>query len=173
MPHHTAHFGQLRLIGRLSLWFALLAFVGLVALMMMAAPPSGDYLEALRNMSQTRRQLPMLMTLGGLALAVGTGLSTWLMVLYSSHRVAGPLYRFCIDLEAGIETGQVPRIRLRSTDYVQDEARHLEDSVDALYQHYDQMALALEASALHLRLGRDATVCPGERVHGLIDAVRL
>lgn len=152
---NDASFGQLRLIGRISLWFAGVALVALTALFLVIAPPSPDYLETLSRLSATRQQLPLLMAVGGLLLAIGTGVTTWLIALYSSFRVAGPLHRFCIDLEQGIRTGEVPRIRIRQSDHLQDEARRLEESVAALYRHYDELAQALDDATQRLRRGED------------------
>ncbi|MCB1954747.1 MAG: hypothetical protein KDG55_03680 [Rhodocyclaceae bacterium] len=174
MPSPTRQFGQLRLIGRMSLWFAAAALVGLVGVLLLARPASGDYVELVRNMSLSRQQLPVLMLVGGLLLGIGTALTTWLIALYSSFRIAGPLHRFCLDLEQGIRDGEVPRIRLRAEDDAQEDARRLEETIRRLYRHYDEIAGALESASLQVRRG-----APGEggdaleRVHRLVDEVRL
>lgn len=150
-------FGRLRLVARISLWFGGLAVIALLALVLIAAPTPSDYVGAIARLSATREQLPLLMGLGGLLLAIGTALTTWLIATYGSFRVAGPLHRFCIDLEQGVRGGQVPRIRVRQTDHIQDEARYLEDSVSELYRRYDEIGSALaradEALRAHGRIG--------------------
>lgn len=146
-----ASLGQLRLIGRISLWFAGAALAALIALVGLAEPASSDYFETISQLSAARQKLPMLMAVGGLLLAIGTALTTWLIALYSSFRVAGPLHRFCIDLEQGIRTGEVPHIRIRRADDLHDEARHLEESVAALYTHYNELDQALDEAMRCLR----------------------
>lgn len=172
MNHPNPQFGQLKLVGRISLWFAVVALAALAVIALIAQPIGDDYLETIRAMSASRRQLPMLMAIGGLLLVLGTALTTWAIALYSSFRVAGPLHRFCIDLEEGIRSGQVPRIRVRSTDYVQDEAAYLEDTVCRLYAHYDELADALQQTGAALARGAPPDAA-GEEVHRLIGQVRL
>lgn len=175
MPASAPQFGQLKLIGRVSLWFAAMSFAGLVGVLLLARPVSGDYLELVRSMSGTRQQLPMLMAVGALVLSIGTALTTWLITLYSSFKVAGPLYRFCLDLEQGIRDGEVPRVRLRADDEAQEDARQLEETVRRLYRHYDELAGALESAALHVRRGGEGSggADPGVRVRQLIDEIKL
>ncbi len=137
-------FGRLKLIGRLSLWFSLVAAAGLLGVVWLAGPPAETYLQHVQSLALTQRHLPITMLLCGLLLAVGTGLTTWLIVLYSSFRVAGPLYRFARNLEAGAQTGAVPRIRIRHTDYLQAECRALEEAVAAVEAHRGSLDNALQ-----------------------------
>lgn len=174
MSEGSGGFGQLRLICRISLWFAVLALVALVALFFIAGTTSSEYLEEISRLSVTRKQLPVLMAIGGLVLAITTALTIWSVALYSSFRVAGPLYRFCLDLEDGIRTGQVPRIRIRQSDYAQDEARHLEASVAALYRHYDELSQALDEAAQRLQTGtHQESRAVLERIRQLSEKVRI
>lgn len=166
--------GQLALIGRISLLFAVLAIAGLVGVLLLARPVDGDYVAMIQTLSASRAQLPGLMAVGGLLLVLGTALTTWLIALYSSFRVAGPLYRFCIDLEHGIREGQVPRIRVRASDAAQDDARYLEETVSGLYLLQDEIATAADEALRHLRDGSaEAADAEGQRLLRLTDACQL
>ncbi len=174
MSHPFSQYGQLKLVGRVSLWFAGAALAGLAGVLLLARPDSGDYADLVRQLSLSRQQLPTLMLVGGLVLALGTALTTWLIALYSSFRVAGPLHRFCLDLEHGIREGEVPRVRLRAEDDAQEDARHLEQTVRKLYGHYDDIAGVLESASLQVRRGGASEGGdPIKRLNHLIDQVRL
>ncbi|WP_210397870.1 hypothetical protein [Motiliproteus sediminis] len=144
----TPQFNSLKLVGKISLWFSLVAFIGLTAVVILAGVPEADYLETLRSLSNTRDRLPLVMLAGGLVLAVGTGVTTWLITLYSTFRVAGPLYRFSRNLESGIRSGKVPQIRIRGNDQLQQECDLLQQSVGQLYAHYRHID-ALTVAALN------------------------
>ena len=133
-----------------------------------------SFITMIQTLSASRAQLPGLMAVGGLLLVLGTALTTWLIALYSSFRVAGPLYRFCIDLEHGIREGQVPRIRVRASDAAQDDARYLEETVSGLYRHQDEIAGTAEEALRHLCDGSaDAAAAAGQRLRRLTDACQL
>jgi hypothetical protein len=103
---------------------------------MLAGVPTDDYFETVRSITVTRRQLPWVMAVGGLLLVVATALTTWMITLYSSFRLAGPLYRFSLDLQKGIDTGRVPAIKIRRSDFAQTEARLMEKAFTTLYEHH-------------------------------------
>ena len=131
-----SQFNSLKLVGRISLWFSLVALVGLGVVVILSGAADGDYLTTIQSLAATRERLPFIMLSGGLVLAAGTGLTTWLITLYSTFRVAGPLYRFARNLETGIHSGKVPAIKIRGSDYLQDESALLQHSVGNLYDHY-------------------------------------
>lgn len=135
----VAQFKSLKIVGRVSLWFSLVALVGLAVAVIIAGDGEGDYLATIQSLAATRDRLPVIMLLGGLVLAVGTGLTTWLITLYSTFRVTGPLFRFARNLEAGINSGKVPAIRIRGTDYLQEECELLHSSTNRLYTHYQEI----------------------------------
>lgn len=121
-------FGQIRIVGKISLWFSLVVVVGLIAVVLMAGTPKESYSDSVQALALTRKNLPWVMLMGGLLLALGTALTTWLITVYSSFRVAGPLYRFARNLETGIRLRQAPRIRIRQSDYLQEESELLEQT---------------------------------------------
>lgn len=131
--------GQLRLIARVSLWFAAVGLVVLAGLFSVATSASSEYPGAIAGLSATRRDLPLLFSIGCVVVVTGTALITAVVALYGSFRVAGPLYRFCLDLESGIRTGVVPPIRLRSTDLAHAEARRMNEVIAGLYAYHDEL----------------------------------
>ncbi len=137
-------FGLLELVGKISLWFSLVSTIGLLAIVWIAGNGNDNYTDQIQTLAVTRRNLPFVMLSGGLLLAIGTGITTWLITLYSSFRVAGPLYRFCRNLEAGVLQGEVSRVPIRETDQLQAESQLLQDTVSVLYQHYEALDQAAE-----------------------------
>lgn len=175
MSQQGAQFERLRFITRLALVFAAAMLAGLPLLMALLRI-SGEGPAWPGDLDQARAQLPLLMALSGLLLAALIGAATWFIALHGSFRVVGPLHRFCMDLEQGIGSGRLPRIRIRATDGMQDQARYFEDAADHLDRHLDALAAAIESAALAVRRGRpagDRRPCPGERVHRLIEELRL
>lgn len=144
------HYGQVRLVGKISLWFSLVATLGLAVVVLLAGSPQVGYLDNVQSLTMTHRQLPLVMLVGGLGLAAGTGMTTWLITLHSSFRVAGPLYRFSRNLETGIETGRVPRIRIRGTDYLHPECEALEQTAMALEGYRGELDRQVERALLIL-----------------------
>jgi len=149
-PRDPQHFGQLRLVGRISLCLACVAVAGLVAVGVLAGLPSDEYGETVRAMTTTKRQLPWVMTVGGLLVVLATALTTWMITLYSSFRLAGSLYRLSLDLQIGIDTGRVPPIRVRRSDFAQAEAQQMEQTVGTLYEYYAQLDAAITEAAAAL-----------------------
>ncbi len=152
MSTKTAQFGQLKVVGKISLWFSLVAACGLLAIFLIVDDSSTTYLDAMQSMSMTHKNLPWVMLVGGLFLVLGTGITTWLITLYSSFRVAGPIFRFTANLEQGLKVGEVPLIKVRHDDYLQDESQTLQITVKELYGYYqgletqvDQAINALES----------------------------
>lgn len=152
MPQQST-FTSFKLVGRISIWFALVAFLGLAAVLVLSGVSHRDYLGHVESLAVTRERLPWVMLLGGLALTVGTGLTTWLLSLYSSFRVAGPLYRFARNLETGIRSGRVPSIRIRAGDRLQEECRLLQESLGTLYGHYQRIDVLAVAAREALERG--------------------
>lgn len=147
-------FDQLALVGKISLWFSLVALIGLLAVVWIAGGAGGEYLEQIQNLAWARKNLPFIMLSGGLLLVFGTGLTTWVIVLYSTFRVAGPLYRFSQNLDQGVSQGEVPQVPIRQKDQLQAESQLLQGTVSTLYGHYaDLDRLVEQVAACHENSG--------------------
>jgi general secretion pathway protein G len=58
-------------------------------------------------------------------------------VVFMSHRIAGPIYRFRVVLERLAQGDLTQRVRIRDHDYLWDEARALETAIAALRERVD------------------------------------
>jgi hypothetical protein len=77
------------------------------------------------------------MLIGGALIVLVAGLITWIITLYSSARVAGPLYRFSRNIELEIEHGPVETTRIRKGDSFQGLSNKLARAAEGLAKYYD------------------------------------
>jgi len=136
---------HLSMVARIALGTGLAAAVILVLTLAFAVDRSGaTYAELVQAHAITQRNLGPAFLVGGLALASITGFLTWLICLYSSFRVAGPLFRFTRNLEQASETDLLSDIR--RNDCLHDLADELKAQVGELHAHYRRLdALAGKA----------------------------
>lgn len=139
---------QLRLIRKLSLWFSFVAFAGMVFVAILIPNSDTSYYQQVQSLTLSQKNLPLLMLIGGLVLAVGTGITTWVIAIYSSFRVAGPLFRISNNLEQGIESSLVANIPLRKDDFLQEDAKLLQETSTHLHQHYSRMQVQIDKAML-------------------------
>jgi methyl-accepting chemotaxis protein len=98
--------------------------------------------------------------------------------LHISHRVAGPLYRFRRVLR-GVAAGTLTmRVRLRTSDYLQDEAAVLDSMIQTMRERIaraqaDAKALATQAAALQTSVSSGAAPDPDDMVRLADRAARL
>jgi hypothetical protein len=130
-------FGRLRLIGKISLWFSFLAVIGLLIVFFSVASPSESYQQNIRSLSLSQKNLPSVMLVTGLFLTLVTGVITWLITLYSSFRITGPLFRFSRNVEAWVNTGKRNTIPLRKEDSFQQESQLMEETIKSHYAYLD------------------------------------
>jgi hypothetical protein len=130
-------FGQSRLIGKISLWFSFLAVIGLLIVFFSVASPGESYQQNIRALSLSQKNLPWVMLVTGLILTLITGVITWLITLYSSFRITGPLFRFSRNVEAWINHGKRNTIPLRRGDSLQQESQLMEETINHHYAYLD------------------------------------
>ena len=117
----------------------------LMLYLLFRAQPGQSYYEIVQSLTRGQERLAAAMTLAGSVIVLLAGLVTWLITLYSSHRIAGPFYRFSKNLELEIEQGPVAPIRLRRGDRLQQLAAKLAGAADALENYYaEQLRLVDE-----------------------------
>lgn len=133
------HLGRFRRVAKISFWIALISITGLLFIAVYIDTPDTGYRENISSLVISRRNLDLLLLLTGLWLMAFTAIVTWLITLYSSFRVAGPLYRFSRNLEVVTKGGTVPLIRIRNTDYLQEECELLDASISSLYSYYGEL----------------------------------
>lgn len=133
-------------IARIALWVSGLSLITLGALVLAVNNPSGDYLSMLTTLANSQENLLFIIILAGVWLLSATAITTYVITLYSSFRVAGPLFRFARNLEFGHQhENPMPHIRIRNYDYFQEECRLMDESIDTLINHYRTLAEQVDA----------------------------
>ena len=152
--HHDAHGQLVRLkqVSRIAFYTGIVAAVILTAVLWYLSDDSGTtYMEIIQASILTRQQLAPAMMLSGLFLLAVVALITWLIALYSSFRVAGPLYRFSQNLKTSHE-GQ-PLIGIREDDCLHDVSEQLLDSLRSFEAHNQAIARLAEQAQASLEAG--------------------
>lgn len=150
-------FVHLRLVARVSLAVGAVAVLALLGGITLLGPHgASDYAEILRTNAITGQHLPVIMTLVGLALVATAGTVTWIIALYSSYRVAGPLYRFARNLQLATEADKTPLHALRDGDPLREQEAEIDQAVTALRDHHARVARAAREVADALAHGDDA-----------------
>lgn len=132
------NFLHFKLIAKVTLYTGLsAAAILLVLLFAISAKGEGSYIAIIQAHTITRLQLGSSMLIAALLVLISVVVSVWLISLYSSFRVAGPLYRLSQNLHAAMSFGRQNQIR--HDDALHDVARDLRGSVEKLEQHYQQL----------------------------------
>ncbi|MCF6280996.1 MAG: hypothetical protein L3J28_02110 [Candidatus Polarisedimenticolaceae bacterium] len=129
---------HLQLIGKVALvTSAVAALTLLIVIFFVGADGGNSYLEALQSHSISQSNLGVVMLIMGLFLIGFVAVVTWVVTLYASFRVAGPLFRFCRDLELSPIADRP--IGIRKDDYLQEVSQELLDTVATLRSHYKEV----------------------------------
>jgi len=149
-------FHYLKIVGIVALSVSALALITLLILLVAISDNSGiSYWHIVKSGAITRQSLGVGMLLAGLFLVGATAIITWLATLYASFRFAGPLYRFSHNMIILIRTGTGPLIPIRKEDQLQHEAKHMEQSVKLLKEHYREIGAATENALSLAAAGSD------------------
>lgn len=134
---------QLKLISQLALGSTLVVAIALAVVLLFLSDESGmDYTHLLQSHRVTQQHLISGLIIGGLFLTLCIGLISWLLMLYGSFRVAGPLYRIRRNLEQAASLERPRAIRRR--DCFQDVSSQLGQAVGSLHDHYADMGSQLD-----------------------------
>lgn len=137
MRNEPLIFFHLKLVGKISLGVGAVAVLSLlISLTLISGQEDLTYIEIIRNNSVTRDHLGQVMLLIGLMLVAIAGVITWFIVLYSSFRIVGPLYRFTQNLKLASVSDSAVLIDLRQGDALHDQGEHIKQAVAALREHY-------------------------------------
>lgn len=147
-------FFHLKLVSQVALGIGVLAAASFLLLVAtLKTDPFGHYADIIASFRLTRQNLLPATLLTALVLLTATGLVTWLVALYSSFRIAGPLYRFARNLEATIADGPGRPLRpIRRTDELHAEAAALRAASTALAQQYATMRSLVDRAQRELLL---------------------
>ena len=114
------------------------------------------------------------LTAGGLMLIAIAGVATWMIALYSSHRIAGPLYRFSQNLKLAAASDAAPMLELRKGDALLAQAANVKLAVTSLRDHYGAVRAASAQAMAALAAGDAANYADAvQRLKGLDDQVQL
>jgi hypothetical protein len=158
----TVHTGEspeilfhLRWVARIALWVGAVAAAALaVMLYLLTDTASWSYSELIKSHSITQHNLGPALLIGGVFLLGFTAVLTWLIALYSSFRIAGPLFRLSRNLEVSIAQGPVKPVPIRESDRLRQEAALLEESLGVLASHYKELREEVDQALVKMDAGK-------------------
>ncbi|HIJ84999.1 MAG TPA: hypothetical protein HPQ00_12460, partial [Magnetococcales bacterium] len=134
-PTMIAH---LHLVAKLSLWTGLSSGIVFAAVLFYLDIGQGnDYASLFHSLVMTRHHLKPVLLISGALLLASTGVVTWMIAIYSTYRVAGPLHQFTQTLKRQIEDGPCSVGHLRGTGDLESERLRLAGAANRLQYHYD------------------------------------
>ncbi len=135
---------DVRLVAKIGLSVAAASCLGLLlVLALLSDHRASSYGQIIGALGLARDSLGPAMLMFGLATASFAGVSAWLFSLYTSFRIAGPLYRISRDLEQQIQNGAVTPMPIRAGDSLQREWEAFETGVAALRAQQGELRQAL------------------------------
>lgn len=138
-------FFHLKWLAKIALSVAALAGIGLfLALFLITDGKGTEYGRLILNDNLTRQNLGPAILVFALAMVLIASIITWLISLYSSFRIAGPLFRFSQNLKNAIEHPSSVPMAIRQTDLLQREWTEFEASLATLGEHYHRLREALD-----------------------------
>lgn len=168
-------FFHLKLVGKISLGVGTIAVLSLlISLTLISGQQDLSYLEIIRNNSVTRAHLGQVMLMIGLMLVAIAGVITWLIVLYSSFRIVGPLYRFTQNLKLASSSDSAALIDLRKGDALHAQGENIKQAVASLREHYAAVETVSRQAATALEKGDAAAYAEAvKRLKALDEEVRV
>lgn len=150
-------FFHLKLVAKISLVIGAIALVALVIALTMVTDQSGDSYSAIVQVQHLKSEnLGTVMLIAGLVLVSITGLVTWLIALYSSFRIAGPLYRFSQNLRLAAVNESATMIELREGDSLRTEAEMIKQTLLTLRAHHNAVSSAASQASDALAAGDES-----------------
>lgn len=133
-------FAQLLRVGKIALWVGLsgIAIVSLLIVIILPAMPE-NYADFIQYMAKVQHDLPFMLGLSALLLISSAGFTVWIICLYSSFRIAGPLYRFARNLEDQIANGPAQMLQIRHEDRLQGECQLFNRAIESLIVFYSEL----------------------------------
>lgn len=142
---------HLKWVAKIALVVGVAATVGLLSAIFLITDDSGvDYAHVIASHSLTQQNLQVTLLVFGLALVLVACVATWLIALYSSFRIAGPLFRFAQNLKGLMDNALSIPLAIRQNDLLQAQWTQFEASQASMRHHYAQLQHALLAVELAL-----------------------
>ena len=136
-------------VAQISLWVTAISVITLAVLIFSMEAPTGSYRSMLQSLANSKDNLPFILFVAGLWLIGATATTTYFITLYSSFRLAGPLFRFARNLEFGHQHElPMPLIKIRTYDYFQQECALMDESIEAFISHYQTLSVEVEQLAM-------------------------
>jgi len=133
-------------VAKMALLVALVAAAGLLAAIFWVTTDEGvSYGSVVLSRSLTQQKLLPVMVVFGLLLVCVAALCTWLIALYSSHRIAGPLFRFAKNIKLISQDSFAAPLAIRKTDLLQRQWLEFDAAQKRLREHYGDLRDALDA----------------------------
>lgn len=149
-------FFHLRWVAKVALIVGITASIGLLLAIYFTTNDEGaDYAHVIANRSLTQKNLGDTLLVFGLALVLVSAITTWFISLYSSFRIAGPLFRFCQNLKDIIDDAFSIPLAIRKSDLLQREWAQFDASQARLRDHYANLSQALAACEQALQSGAE------------------
>lgn len=165
---------HLKVTGTVALVVGGLSFATLLLLLAFISEKAGaTYWDVVRSGSITHQSLGPGMLLAGLFLVGAAAVITWLISLYASFRIAGPLFRISRNIEVLIETGTATPTPIRKKDQLQKEMQQLVQGAEALQNHYREMKAATDNALALIDSGQHNLTPAIEKLRELERRVRL
>jgi len=143
-------------VAKIALSVGTVAWAGLLLAIFLVTDDSGtDYAHIIFTHSLTKQNLGPTILVFGLTMVVIASLATWVIALYSSFRIAGPLFRFAQNLKCIIEDAFAVPMAIRGTDMLQREWNEFDASQAKLREHYVSLRESLDQCELALRGGSE------------------
>ncbi|HCY62920.1 MAG TPA: hypothetical protein DHV59_08855 [Oxalobacteraceae bacterium] len=154
MRNASQTFFHVKLVAKVALAAGVTAVLCLLVSLAFLTGTNGDsYPVIIRNNSITREEIGSLMLFSGLALVSLIGVLTWLIALYSSFRIAGPLYRFTGNFKTVIANDMNGLIGLRTGDSLRKQESNIMHALTAARAHYAAIDRASQQAAAALECG--------------------
>lgn len=154
MRNEPLIFFHLKLVAKISLGVGAVAVLSLlISMLLVSGPIDENYAQIIRSNSITRAHLGKVMLMIGLMLVAIAGVITWMIALYSSFRIAGPLYRFSQNLKLASASDSAPLINLRQGDSLLPQADNIKQAVATLRDHYAEVEQAAREASAALERG--------------------
>lgn len=140
-----------RFVVKIILVVAAVSCLAAILVLIFIMGKSGNTHAAISSyFSLSRKQIGPTLMVVGFFLVAFAGFITWLFALYTSHYIAGPLYRFARNIEMLIKQGLADPIPTRQKDHLKQQEMQLQRTVTRLQQHYSEVRLATEEALSQL-----------------------
>ena len=149
LDEHRLNSQHHRLVAKISLSVSAASCIILLITLTFITNDAGEsYGAIVYSHTLTYQQLKPAMLIAALALITISGFVTWFIALYSSFRIAGPLYRFTQNFKLAIANASSMEILpIRKGDALQDQSIAVKQAITGLRDHYaDVKDVAYDAS---------------------------